>query len=77
MIYLGHNTMNSKYQQDGPSLESSLYLNVSLRYLGPWDHWTLGLLDLKQLWKSFENPPSKYSISERNNTNESSLENHY
>ena len=23
--------------QDGPSLESSSYLNLSLRYLGPWD----------------------------------------
>ena len=39
---------NSIYniKQDGPSLESSSYLNVSLRYLGPWDPWTLGLLDL-------------------------------
>ena len=33
-------------EQDGPSLESSSYLNVSLRYLGPWDPGTLGLLDL-------------------------------
>ena len=41
-------------EHDGPSLESSSYLNVSLRYLGPWDLWTpgpwnhltLGLLDL-------------------------------
>ena len=41
-------------KQDGPSLESSSYLNVSLRYLGPWEPethgpwnpWTLGLLDL-------------------------------
>ena len=24
-------------EQDVPSLESSSYLNVSLRYLGPWD----------------------------------------
>ena len=24
-------------QQDGPSLESSSYLNMTLRYLGPWD----------------------------------------
>ena len=38
-------------KQDGPSLESSSYLNLSLRYLGPqdpwtqrpWDSWTLGL----------------------------------
>ena len=28
-------------KQDGPSLESSSYLNVSLRYLGPWDPLTL------------------------------------
>ena len=43
-----------KYQQIQISLESSSYLNVSLRYLGPWDlgtpgPWnplTLGLLDL-------------------------------
>ena len=41
--------MNSNYQQDGPSLESSLYLNVSLRYLGPWDHWTLEPWDLGTL----------------------------
>ena len=42
------------YKQDGPSLESSSYLNLSLRYPGPWDlgtpgpwnPWTLGLLDL-------------------------------
>ena len=47
---------NSIYniKQDGPSLESSSYLNMSLRYLGPWDPgtlgpwdpWTFGLLDL-------------------------------
>ena len=34
--------MNNVFQenekkQDGPSLESSSYLNVTLRYLGPWD----------------------------------------
>ena len=29
-------------KQDGPSLESSSYLNVSLSYLGPWDLGTLG-----------------------------------
>ena len=29
-------------KQDGPSLESSSYLNVSLRYLGPWDPVTPG-----------------------------------
>ena len=33
-------------KQDGPSSESSLYLNVTLRYLCPWDPWTLGPLDL-------------------------------
>ena len=33
-------------QQDGPSLESSSYLNVSLRYLGPWNPGTLEPLDL-------------------------------
>ena len=32
-------------QQDGPSLESSSYLNVTLRYLGPWDPGTLELSD--------------------------------
>ena len=36
-------------KQDGPPLESSSYLNVSLRYLGPWDPWTLGPLDLGTL----------------------------
>ena len=53
---------SNQIRQDGPSLESSSYLNVSLRYpspldpgtlgpldlgtLGPWNPWTLGLLDL-------------------------------
>ena len=37
---------NCKTKQDGPSLESSSYLNVSFRYLGPWDPWTLEPLDL-------------------------------
>ena len=31
------------------SLESSSYLNATLRYLGPWDPWTLGPLDLGTL----------------------------
>ena len=48
---------NSIYniKQDGPSLESSSYLNVSLRYLGPWDPWTLGPLELGTLgpWDSW------------------------
>ena len=34
--------MTIKTQQDGPSLESSSYLNVTLRYFGPLDTWTLG-----------------------------------
>ena len=38
-----------KTKQDGPSLESSSYLNVSLRYLGPWDFGTLGPLVLGTL----------------------------
>ena len=33
----GHNIYNRKSKQDGPSLESSSNLNVTLRYLGPWD----------------------------------------
>ena len=36
----------SNFVQDGPSLESSSYLNVTLIYLGPWDPWSFGLLDL-------------------------------
>ena len=56
------NQLKNKHLQDGPSLESSSYLNASLRYLGPldpgtlrhldlgtlgpWNPWTLGLLDL-------------------------------
>ena len=28
-------------EQDGPSLESSSYLNVTFRYLGPCDPWGL------------------------------------
>ena len=44
-----------KVKQDGPSLESSSYLNVSLRYLGPLDPGTLGPLDLGTLgpWDSW------------------------
>ena len=30
-------TREIKKKQDGPSLESSLYLNMSLRYPGPWE----------------------------------------
>ena len=36
-------------KQDGPSLESSLYLNVSLRYLGPQDPGTFEPFDLVTL----------------------------
>ena len=47
----------AKWEQDGPSLESSSYLNVTLRYLGPLDPgtmnplgtWTLGFLDFRTL----------------------------
>ena len=46
-----------KIEQDGPSLESSLYLNLTLRYLGPldpgtmapWDPWTFRPWDLETL----------------------------
>ena len=37
--------LNKSFKQDGPSSESSSYLNVTLRYLGPWDLRTPGLLD--------------------------------
>ena len=30
-------------EQDGPSLESSSYLNVTLKYLGPWGPLDLGI----------------------------------
>ena len=46
--------------QDGPSLESSSNLNVTLRYLGPWDlgdPWTLEPLDLGT-WGTPEPLPS-------------------
>ena len=33
-------------RQDGPSLELSLYLNVTLRHIGPLDPWTFGPLGL-------------------------------
>ena len=35
-----------KEKQDGPSLESSSYLNMTLRYLGPWDPLTFRTCDL-------------------------------
>ena len=37
-------------KQDGPSLESSSYLNVTLRYLGPLDPGTIGPLDVWTFW---------------------------
>ena len=37
--------MNNREQQDVPSLESSLYLNMTLRYLGPLDPGTMGPWD--------------------------------
>ena len=46
---IGCKCYKSETKQDGPSLESSSYLNVSLRYLGPWDPWTSGPLDLGTL----------------------------
>ena len=48
-------TFKFSSKQDGPYLESSSYLNVSLRYLGPWDPGTLGPLDLGTLgpWDSW------------------------
>ena len=39
----------NRNKQDGPSLESSSYLSLTLRYLGPWDSGTLGPLDLGTL----------------------------
>ena len=38
-----------KWKHIGPSLESSSYLNVTLRYLGPLDHRSFGRLDLLTL----------------------------
>ena len=37
--------LKNRVSQDGPSLESSSYLNVTLRYLGPWVLGTLGPWD--------------------------------
>ena len=34
-------TLQLLNKQDEPSLESSLYLNLSLRYIGPWNQGTL------------------------------------
>ena len=35
-----------KSEQDGPSLESSSYLNMTLRYLGPLDPGTMDPWDI-------------------------------
>ena len=47
-------------KQDGPSLESSSYLNVSLRYLGPLDPGTLEPLDLGILGPLHSSNTSSY-----------------
>ena len=47
-------------KQDGPSLESSSYLSLSLRYLGPWDPWTLEPLDLGTLGPLLSSNTSSY-----------------
>ena len=49
-VMVKHDTCKTKGIQDGPSLESSSCLNVSLRYLDPWDPGTLGPLDLGTPW---------------------------
>ena len=51
-------------KQDGPSLESSSYLNVSLRYPGLWDPWTLEPLDFGTLGPLSSTPPhtSPYNL---------------
>ena len=35
-----------RMKQGRPYLESSLYLNLTLRHISPWDPWTLEPLDL-------------------------------
>ena len=42
---IGSNVSDNNIKQDGPSLESSSYLNVTLRYLRPLDPGTMGPLD--------------------------------
>ena len=49
-------------KQDGPSLESSSYLNVSLRYFGPYNPWTLEPLDLGTL-KPLPSPTPTHTSS--------------
>ena len=65
------NVLHLKVKQDGPSIESpsiesSLYLNMTLRYLGPLDHGTFGPLDLGSLgpWDLFPPPPPPHIISD-------------
>ena len=43
--YIFSHPYNHKFIQDGPSLESSSYLNVTLRYLGPLEPGTIGPLE--------------------------------
>ena len=55
----------TKHQQDGPSLESSSYLNMTFRYLGPRHPWTInpgtfGLLDF-QFFDLFPPPPPPHT----------------
>ena len=56
-LQLNQGILNVNKEQDGPSLESSSYLNVSLRYLGPWDPLTLEPLDLGTLGPLPPTPP--------------------
>ena len=51
--------VDNNRKQDGPSLESSVHLSMTLRYLGPWDPGSLGPLDLGTLVP----PPSSYLFS--------------
>ena len=54
--------IGNKSQQDGPNLESSSYLNKTLRYLGTlgaWNPWTFGPWELLTLghWDLFPPQP--------------------
>ena len=51
--------VDNNRKQDGPSLESSVYLSMTFRYLCPWDPGSLGPLDLGTLVP----PPSSYLFS--------------
>ena len=54
--------LDFSYQPEGHSLESSSYWNVTLRYLGPWDPWTLGPLDLGTLGPLPSSTTSSYFL---------------